>query len=88
VETLPLALALGRTVTPGAGLSRFSNLTFAHPAKFVRRYGDAAALITQAVLAYKADVVGGQFADADSYHLPKDTQAALERLSNESGFAA
>jgi 3-methyl-2-oxobutanoate hydroxymethyltransferase len=57
------------------------NLTFTQPAKFVRHYGDAAALITQAVLAYKSDVVGHQFpSDAESYHLPKDTQAALETV--------
>jgi len=54
------------------------NLTFGHPAKFVRHYGDAAALITQAVLAFKADVTSHQFpSDGESYHLPKDTQAAL-----------
>jgi 3-methyl-2-oxobutanoate hydroxymethyltransferase len=57
------------------------NLTFSHPAKFVRHYGDAAALITQSVLAYKADVAGGKFpSDVESYHLPKDTQAALETV--------
>ena len=55
------------------------NLTFGHAAKFVRRYGDAAALITQSVLSFKADVVSHQFPnDSESYHLPKDTQAALE----------
>ena len=57
------------------------NLTFSHPAKFVRRYADAAALMTQAMLAYKADVESGQFpSDAESYHLPKETQAALETV--------
>jgi 3-methyl-2-oxobutanoate hydroxymethyltransferase len=57
------------------------NLTFGHAAKFVRRYGDAAALITQSVLAFKADVVSRQFpSDAESYHLPKETQAALETV--------
>lgn len=57
------------------------NLTFTQPAKFVRRYGDASALITQSVLAYKADVSGHQFpADSESYHLPKETQAALETV--------
>jgi 3-methyl-2-oxobutanoate hydroxymethyltransferase len=57
------------------------NLTFAHPAKFVRRYADAAALITQSVLAFKADVLSHQFpSDAESYHLPKETQAALETV--------
>jgi len=57
------------------------NLTFGHAAKFVRRYADAAALITQAVLTYKADVASHQFpSDTESYHLPKDTQAALETV--------
>jgi 3-methyl-2-oxobutanoate hydroxymethyltransferase len=57
------------------------NLTFNPPAKFVRRYGDAAALITEAVQAYKADVISGNYpSDGESYHLPKDTQAALESL--------
>jgi 3-methyl-2-oxobutanoate hydroxymethyltransferase len=57
------------------------NLTFGEPAKFVRRYGDASALITQAVLAYKADVTSHQFpSDKESYHLPKETQAALETV--------
>jgi 3-methyl-2-oxobutanoate hydroxymethyltransferase len=57
------------------------NLTFAPPAKFVRRYGDAKAMISQAVLAYKADVAAHQFpSDAESYHLPKETQGALETV--------
>ncbi len=57
------------------------NLTFGQPAKFVRRYGDAAALITHSILAFKADVVSHQFPnDAESYHLPKETQAALETV--------
>ena len=57
------------------------NLTFGPPAKFVRRYGDAAALITNAVRAYRADVKSHQYpADAESYHLPKDTRTALETV--------
>ncbi len=57
------------------------NLTFSHPAKFVRRYADAAALITESVLSFKADVSSRQFpSDDESYHLPKDTQAALETV--------
>jgi len=57
------------------------NLTFGPPAKFVRRYGDAAALITDAVQAFRADVVSHQYpSDAESYHLPKETQAALETV--------
>jgi 3-methyl-2-oxobutanoate hydroxymethyltransferase len=62
------------------------NLTFSPPAKFVRRYGDASALITQSVEAFKADVARGQFpSDAESYHLPKDTQAALETVLQRKG---
>jgi 3-methyl-2-oxobutanoate hydroxymethyltransferase len=57
------------------------NLTFAHPAKFVRRYGDAAALITQAVRAFRADVKSHQYpSDEESYHLPKETKAALDTV--------
>lgn len=57
------------------------NLTFGPPAKFVRRYGNAAAEITQAVQAYRADVVSRQYpADNESYHLPHETRQALETL--------
>jgi 3-methyl-2-oxobutanoate hydroxymethyltransferase len=57
------------------------NLTFAPPAKFVRRYGDAAALITHAVQAFRADVKSHQYpSDEESYHLPKGTKAALETV--------
>lgn len=57
------------------------NLTFAAPAKFVRRYGDAAAEITHAVQAYRADVISRQYpADSESYHLSADTRQALETL--------
>ena len=48
------------------------NLSFGPTAKFVRQYGDAAALITQAVQAFRADVGSRQYpSDAESYHLPK-----------------
>jgi len=57
------------------------NLTFGPPAKFVRRYGDAAALISNAAAAFRADVISHQYpSDTESYHLPKETQAALEPL--------
>ncbi|HUO24292.1 MAG TPA: 3-methyl-2-oxobutanoate hydroxymethyltransferase [Candidatus Aquilonibacter sp.] len=57
------------------------NLTFGPPAKFVRRYGDAAALITNAAQAFRADVKGRQYPSNDeSYHLPKDTKAGLETV--------
>ena len=57
------------------------NLTFGPPAKFVRRYGDASALVTHAVQAFRADVRSRQYpADEESYHLPKETRAALETV--------
>jgi len=57
------------------------NLTFGHPAKFVRRYADAAALISDAVQAFRADVISRQYpGDQESYHLPKETQQALDPL--------
>ena len=57
------------------------NLTFAPPAKFVRRYGDAAALIADAVHAFRDDVVAQQYpSDGESYHLPKETQQGLETV--------
>jgi len=57
------------------------NLTFAPPAKFVRRYGDAAALIKDAVQAFREDVTSHQYpADSESYHLSKETQQALETV--------
>src|ERR1700691_2633541 len=55
------------------------NLTFAPPAKFVRRYGDGAALIAKAVQDFKADVKSLQYpGDAESYHLAKETKAGLD----------
>src|SRR2546422_7831854 len=57
------------------------NLTFGPPAKFVRRYGDAAAEVTNAVQSFRADVLSRQYpADSESYHLPKETRAALETV--------
>ena len=55
------------------------NLTFAPPAKFVRRYGDAGELITNAVKSFRDDVKSHSYpSDAESYHLPKEAQATLE----------
>ncbi len=54
-------------------------MTFSPPAKFVRRYADAAALISQAVSEFKADVETKQYpSEAESYHLPEETKLALE----------
>ena len=57
------------------------NLTFGPPAKFVRHYGDAAALISDAVQAFRSDVLSRQYpSDGESYHLPKETRLALETV--------
>lgn len=53
------------------------NLTFAPPAKFVRRYGDAGTLMRTAVEHYREDVERRAFpSDAESYHLPKSARPA------------
>jgi 3-methyl-2-oxobutanoate hydroxymethyltransferase len=55
------------------------NLTFAPPAKFVRRYADAGALIRSAVEHYREDVEHRAFpSDEESYHLPESTRKSLE----------
>jgi 3-methyl-2-oxobutanoate hydroxymethyltransferase len=62
------------------------NLTFAPPAKFVRRYGDAAALIREAVEHYREDVEHRTFpSDEESYHL---SSAARSELAPKSEAAA
>ena len=54
------------------------NLTFAPAAKFVRRYGDAAALMRGAIEHYREDVERHAFpTDAESYHLPAATRRSL-----------
>ncbi len=54
-------------------------LTFAPAAKFVRRYGDAGALIRSAVEHYREDVERRAFpSDEESYHLPEPARRALE----------
>ena len=55
------------------------NLTFAPPAKFVRRYGDAGALIRSAIEHYREDVEHRAFpSDEESYHLPEAARKALD----------
>ncbi len=54
------------------------NLTFAPPAKFVRRYADGAALIRSAVEHYREDVERRAFpSDEESYHLSAPVRKAL-----------
>ena len=58
-------------------------LTFAPPAKFVRRYADLGSAVSNAVLAFKSDVkTGGYPADEESYHLPKETLLALRDIAD------
>src|SRR6516162_5496349 len=55
------------------------NMTFAPPAKFVRRYGDAAAMIRSAVEHYREDVERRAFpSDRESYHLSAPVRKALD----------
>ena len=57
-------------------------LTFTPPAKFVRRYADVSSVMQGAIEAFKADVeAGGYPSDGESYHLAKDTAAALETIA-------
>jgi 3-methyl-2-oxobutanoate hydroxymethyltransferase len=58
------------------------NLSFSKPAKFVRQYGDAAGLFRTAVEGYLHDVEQREFpSENESYHLPKETRAALDASS-------
>ena len=58
-------------------------LTFAPPAKFVRRYADLGSVINSAVQTFKADVKAGDYpADAESYHLPKETLSTLQAIAD------
>jgi 3-methyl-2-oxobutanoate hydroxymethyltransferase len=57
-------------------------LTFAPPAKFVRRYAEVGSVISNALAAFKDDVKSGGYpSDDESYHLPKETQAALHAIA-------
>ncbi|MGD0548227.1 MAG: 3-methyl-2-oxobutanoate hydroxymethyltransferase [Terracidiphilus sp.] len=56
-----------------------TGLTFAPPAKFVRRYADAGALIRSAIDHYREDVERRVFpSDEESYHLPEAARRALD----------
>jgi 3-methyl-2-oxobutanoate hydroxymethyltransferase len=58
------------------------NLSFGDAPKFVRRYADVAGQISNAVHSFKSEVEAGVFpSESESYHLPKETQTALETIS-------
>jgi 3-methyl-2-oxobutanoate hydroxymethyltransferase len=55
------------------------NLTFAPPTKFTRQYADGAAFFASALQQYRTDVAAHRFpSDAESYHLPREVQSAIE----------
>ncbi|HEX8712951.1 MAG TPA: 3-methyl-2-oxobutanoate hydroxymethyltransferase [Terracidiphilus sp.] len=61
------------------------NLTFAPQAKFVRRYGDAAALFHSAIERYREDVEHRAFpSDRESYHLPVNARDARQAELDDS----
>lgn len=56
------------------------NLSFTPAPKFARQYADAASLFREAIENYRRDVEGHAFpSDRESYHLPKEAAAALDR---------
>ena len=60
------------------------NMTFAPAAKFVRRYGDAAALIRTAVEHYREDVERRAFpSDKESYHLSAPVRKVIDGDSDD-----
>ena len=81
--SLPSALEPVRTATDRYWSSTILlGLTFAPPAKFVRRYADVGSVIREAVHAFKDDVKSGEYpSDIESYHLPKETASALEAIA-------
>ncbi len=57
-------------------------LTFAPPAKFVRRYAEVGSIISEAVHAFKDDVKARTYpSDAESYHLPRETASTLRAIA-------
>lgn len=59
-------------------------LSFGQPAKFVRRYTDAGAIIRGAVERYCKDVESGAFPnEEESYHLPEAAQKAMKGMNSK-----
>lgn len=56
-------------------------LTFANPAKFVRSFGDAGALLRDGIEQFRREVTAHNFpSDVESYHLPREAADALEEM--------
>jgi hypothetical protein len=48
----------------------------------VRQYADAGSVIRQAIASYRQDVENGGYpGDAESYHLPQETAAELDKIA-------
>ena len=63
------------------------NLSFSQPPKFVRQYGDAAALFRSAIEGYVRDVEERAFPnEAESYHLPAGAGAVTTGRVTAAGF--
>jgi 3-methyl-2-oxobutanoate hydroxymethyltransferase len=61
-------------------------MTFAEPAKFVRRYADVSGMMRAALSEYKRDVEARTFpSDEESYHLPRETRQSLEAVAGVAG---
>jgi len=64
------------------------NLAFGPAAKFVRRYADAAELITNAVRTFRDDVTTRQYpSDRECYHLSQELISGLEAVCREAVVA-
>jgi len=62
------------------------SMTFAEPAKFVRRYADVAGVMRGALAEYKRDVEARTFpSDEESYHLPREARKSLEVVAGVAG---
>ena len=62
------------------------SMTFAEPAKFVRRYADVAGVMRAALAEYKRDVEARTFpSDEESYHLPREARKSLEAVAGVAG---
>jgi 3-methyl-2-oxobutanoate hydroxymethyltransferase len=57
-------------------------LTFAKPAKFVRSFGDAGALLRDGIEQFRKEVMAHNFpSDSESYHLSREAAGALEEMN-------
>jgi 3-methyl-2-oxobutanoate hydroxymethyltransferase len=56
-------------------------LTFAAPARFVRRYADAGTVFRKAIAEYREDVLARRYpSEQESYHLPKDAAEGAQSI--------